>query len=165
MARADTSLNAPAIDAFIGRSKSWPAAGVRLAFACIIAGLLLSTNAAAQGVPAACPAGLDTADIVAHDFQVSFCELCDIGTVRLVIENPYRPRDDADFSDIVISDDLMISGLTYLPGTTRFNATNIAPPPLVEPVISGANGSVLTWNVSDQFVMPAQALGGGGNRA
>jgi len=164
MARADTSLNAPAIDALTGRGKSLFAAAVRLAFACIAAGLLLSANAAAQDVPAACPADLDTANIVAHDFQVSFCELCDIGTVRLVIENPYRPRDDADFSDIVISDDLMISGLTYLPGTTRFNATNIAPPPLVEPVISGANGSVLTWNLSDQFVMPAQA-GGGGNRA
>ena len=85
---------------------------------------------------------------------------------RLVIENPYRQQDDADFSDIVISEDLQIAGLTYLPGTTRFTADNIAPPPLVEPVVSGINGSVLTWTLSDQFVMPDQAGGGGGgNRA
>ena len=81
----------------------------------------------------------------------------------LIIENPYRNQDDVDFSDIVVTENLIISGLTYLPGTTRFVATNIAPPPLVEPVVSGANGSVLTWTLSDQYVMDAPN-GGFGNQ-
>lgn len=120
-----------------------------------LAALFWSTASTAQGVPASCPNNLATADIIDHDFGVSFCELCDIGTVRLVIENPYRSQDDVDFSNIVVTDDLMISGLTYLPGTTRFDATNIGPPPLVEPVVSGPNGSVLTWTLSDQYVIDA----------
>ena len=50
--------------------------------------VLWSGEAAAQGVPASCPNDLATADIINHDFAVSFCELCDIGTVRIEIENP-----------------------------------------------------------------------------
>ncbi len=124
--------------------------------------LFCSAQASAQGVPANCPSDLATADIIEHDFSVSFCELCGVGTVRLVVENPYRSSDDADFSDIVVTEDLMISGLTYLPGTTRFDTDNIAPPPLVEPVVSGPNGSVLTWTLSDQWIMDAPS-GSSGN--
>ena len=120
--------------------------------------LLLSTEATAQ-VPASCPSSLATIDIIEHDFSVSFCELCGVGTARLVVENPYRRSDDVDFSDIVVVDNLAISGLTYVPGSTRFDATNVAPPPLVEPVVSGPNGSILTWNLSDAFVMDASPSG------
>ena len=124
--------------------------------ACVAAfALLFWSGFASAQVPPNCPADLPTANIIEHDFSVSFCELCDVGTVRMVIENPYRQQDDADFSDLVVTEDLQISGLTYLPGTTRFTATNIAPPPLVEPVVSGPNGSVLTWTLSDQWVMDA----------
>lgn len=128
-----------------------------------LASLLWSTESVAQGVPASCPSNLATADIITHDFSVSFCELCATGTVRLVVENPYRNADDVDFTNIVITEDLRISGLTYLPGTTRFDATNIAAPPLVEPVVSGANGSLLTWTLSDQYVMDGPN-GGFGNQ-
>jgi len=117
--------------------------------------LLWSAESSAQAVPANCPANLATADIINHDFSVSFCELCDVGTVRMEIENPYRRQDDVDFSDIVVTENLNISGLTYLPGTTRFFGNNIAAPPLVEPVVSGANGSILTWTLSDQYVIAA----------
>ncbi len=126
--------------------------------------LLLSAEASAQAVPPNCPSSLATIEIIEHDFTVSFCELCTVGTVRLVVENPYRQQDDADFSDIVITENLMISGLTYLPGTTRFSTINVAPPPLVEPVVSGPNGSVLTWTLSDQYVMDAPPNGGPGNQ-
>ena len=127
-----------------------PAAGT---FAGLAAGLLLLANPAAAQVPATCPSNLATADLIQHDFAVSFCELCEVGTVRMVIENPYRASDDVDFADIVVTEDLQISGLTYLPGTTRFTATNMAPPPLVEPIVSGTNGSVLTWTLADTFTM------------
>ena len=112
-------------------------------------------EASAQAVPPSCPSDLPTANSGDHDVAVSVSELCDVGTVRLVVENPYRPQDDADFSDLVVTEDLQISGLTYLPGTTRFFATNVAPPPLVEPVVSGLNGSVLTWTLSNQWLLPA----------
>lgn len=115
-------------------------------------------------MPASCPSSLATADIIEHDFSVSFCELCEVGTVRMVIENPYRNSDDADFSDVVITEDLQISGLTYVPGTTQFTTDNIAAPPLVEPTVSGSNGSVLTWTLDGSWVMDTPANNSFGNR-
>ena len=90
-------------------------AGLALLFAVV----LFSVPASAQAVPANCPSGLATADLIDHDFSVSFCELCEIGTVRIEIENPFRNNDDADFSDIVVTENLLASGLTYVPGTTN----------------------------------------------
>ena len=110
MSRAGTPESAHVEERTTRKSVAMSVAFVRAVFAALATGLLLSTQVYAQGVPASCPANLNLANIIEHDFQISFCELCDIGTVRLVIENPYRQQDDADFSDIVISDDLQISG-------------------------------------------------------
>jgi hypothetical protein len=99
--------------------------------------VLWSAAATAQGVPANCPKDLAMADIIDHDFSVSFCELCGVGTVSLIVESPYRQQDDVDFSNIVITEDLRSSGLTYVPNSTRFTTTNVAPPPVVEPAVSG----------------------------
>jgi len=133
-------------------------------FQMVLVVLLWSTQANAQSIPPNCPANLATADIIEHDFSVSFCELCDTGTVRVVIENRYDASDDVDFSEIVVTEDLLLSGLTYVPGTTQFQASNVALPPLVEPVVSGANGSVLTWTLSDQYEMDAPRSNRPGNR-
>ena len=67
--------------------------------------LLQSNEAVAQA--ASCPANLGTANAIDHDLTVSFCELCEVGTVRIEIENPFGNNDDADFSDIVITEDLL----------------------------------------------------------
>jgi hypothetical protein len=115
--------------------------------------LLLAAPASAQ--PATCPPELATVDIIDHDFSVSFCELCDVGTVRIVVDNPLGPPDDVDFSEIVVTEDLLASGLTYVPGTTTFSGSNITLPPVVEPAVSGPNGSVLTWTLDPGFTMPA----------
>ena len=128
-----------------------------------LAAFLWSTETVAQGIPANCPANLATANIIDHDLSASFCELCGVGTVRLEIENPYRSNDDVDFSDIVITENLAASGLTYVPGTTSFITSNVGPPPPVEPVVSGPNGSVLTWTLSDQFVLEGAPNGGPAN--
>ena len=122
--------------------------------------LLWSGGASAQGVPANCPADLQTANIINHDFSVSFCELCGVGTVRLEIENPYRNSDDADFSDLIITEDLLASGLTYVPGTTSFSTNVGGPPPVVEPFVNGPNGSVLTWVIDSSFVLQDRPNGG-----
>jgi hypothetical protein len=66
-----------------------------------LAALLLGAERAwAQPVPDGCPAELGTADVIRHDFSISFCELCDVGTVRIVIENPFRGPNALDFSNI-----------------------------------------------------------------
>jgi hypothetical protein len=129
--------------------------------ALLLAGMLFSLPASAQAIPPSCPSGLATTDLIDHDFSVSFCELCEIGTVRIEIENPFRNNDDADFSDIVVTENLLASGLTYVPGTTSFDTDNVPTPPVVEPVVSGTNGSVLTWTLSDQFVMDTRSNGAG----
>jgi hypothetical protein len=124
--------------------------------------LFSAEDAAAQA--ASCPANLGTANVIDHNLSVSFCELCEVGTVRIEVENPFRNSDDADFSDIVITENLLASGLTYVPGSTQFFGSGITPPPVVQPSVGGANGSVLTWTLSDQFVLPTRPNNGGGNQ-
>ncbi|MDH3641153.1 MAG: DUF11 domain-containing protein, partial [Gammaproteobacteria bacterium] len=130
----------------------------------IAMGCLLCFSQLAQADGPTCPAALHSANAISHDLSVSFCELCDIGTVRLVVENPFRASDDADFSNIVVTEDLLASGLTYVPGSTSFSTTNVAAPPVVEPVVSGANGSVLTWTLDAGFVMDGSPSGNPGTR-
>jgi hypothetical protein len=129
--------------------------------ALLLAGILFSLPASAQAIPPSCPSSLATTDLIDHDFSVSFCELCEIGTVRIEIENPFRDNDDADFSDIVVTENLLASGLTYVPGSTSFDTDNVPTPPVVEPAVSGTNGSVLTWTLSNQFVMDTRSNGAG----
>jgi len=88
-----------------------------------LAAVIWSAEAAAT-----CPKSLAPAEIIDHDFKVSFCELCDIGTVTLIIENPYQKNDDVDLSDLVITEDLQNSGFAYVPNSTRFSTKNVATP-------------------------------------
>ena len=130
-----------------------PATGVAAGLA---AGLLLLANpAAAQLIPDTCPSNLNTTSLIEHDLSASFCELCEVGTVRLVIENPYRASDDVDFTAIVVTENLQDSGLTYVPGTTSFTGSNITPPLPVEPVVTDTNGRLLTWTLPAGFTMDA----------
>ena len=121
-----------------------------------LAALLATAEPASAQVPSTCPPQLGTEALVDHDFSVSFCELCDIGTVSIVVDNPFDPFDDLDFSALVISEDLRASGLTYVPFTTSFTGVNVAAPPVVEPAVSGPNGSFLTWTVEPSFVLEAR---------
>ncbi len=130
----------------------------------VMSALLMFSADDARAQAASCPANLATADVIDHDFSVSFCELCEEGTVRIEIENPFGSNDDADFSDIVIIEDLLASGLTYVPGTTQFTAVGVVPPPPVEPIVSGANGSILNWTLSNSFVLPTPPNNGNGNQ-
>lgn len=122
-------------------------------------------RAAAQVVPATCPAALGTADLIDHDLSVSFCELCSTGTVRIEIENPFDAGDDLDFADVVVAEDLQASGLTYVPNSTTFSTDNVATPAVVQPAVSGPNGRILTWDLSSSgFTLPGRN-GGAGNKA
>ena len=53
-------------------------------FACAF---LVFAAGSAQAQDASCPVNLGTANVIDHDFSVSFCELCETGTVRIEVEN------------------------------------------------------------------------------
>ncbi|MFP6608532.1 MAG: hypothetical protein VCC19_18335, partial [Myxococcota bacterium] len=126
--------------------------------------LLAVANGASAQVPPTCPPDLGAETLVEHRFNVSFCELCDTGTVRIRVTNPFNPLENIDFAEIVVSEDLRASGLTYVPFTTTFSGVNVAPPPVVEPGVSGLNGSLLTWTLDPGFVLEAQASFGNQQR-
>jgi len=102
---------------------------IRFVLRLSLALLLPLGTAQAQTVPATCPASLGNADLIDHDLDpnVSFCELCGVGTVRIEVVNPFTPgANDIDFANLVITEDLLGSGLTYVANSTRFTGNNIS---------------------------------------
>ena len=89
---------------------------------------------------------------IGHDLTNSYCEMCSYGYVTIVISNPYE---GVDMTGMRVVENLGSSGLTFAPAaptpvTYRVNGGT----PLVgsAPIVSGANGSTLTW---DQAQIPA----------
>jgi uncharacterized repeat protein (TIGR01451 family) len=110
---------------------------------------LPADRANAQTVPPGCPSELGAPNaVISHSSSASFCELCATGHVRIQIANPFDRETDVNFTDIVIRENLISSGLTYVPNTTSFSGNNIAVPANFEPSVSGSNGSILTWDFS-----------------
>ncbi|MCP5040352.1 MAG: hypothetical protein GY944_04930 [bacterium] len=138
--------------------KARGARGTLLTLLCAVM-FLLALPATAQTVPAGCPASLGTADLIDHDFSVSFCELCSQGTARIVIENPIASSENVDLSEIVISEDLRASGLTYVSSSTTFTGGNVAAPSVVEPTVGPPDGSVLTWTLAPAFTLAGDPPG------
>jgi len=127
--------------------------------------LALGPAAARAQVPPGCPAELGTVSIVRHDLAASFCELCEEGTVRIVVESPFDQGDGVgDLSELVVTGDLGSSGLTYVPGSTSFSGTGISVPAPVEPSVGGPDGSVLTWDLSSGGPVLEPRPGGVGSR-
>lgn len=130
-----------------------------------LAVLGLAQSARAQAVPGTCDPQLGTADLIDHDLSVSFCELCTTGTVRIAIDNPFDAGDDLDFSELVVVEDLQASGLTYVPNSTTFSGANITVPGVVQPTVSGANGRILTFDLTATSLTLPGRNGGAGNKA
>lgn len=115
--------------------------------AMITMGLLLPAGDARANCLAD-PAGFS---VVSHDLASSYCELCGIGQIRIVVSNP----DTQQLTSIDIVEDLSASGLEYVAGSTVFNGV---PMPAANPTIAA---SVLTWTTTE---IPALAsLSGGAN--
>jgi uncharacterized repeat protein (TIGR01451 family)/fimbrial isopeptide formation D2 family protein len=77
--------------------------------------------------------------------SVSYCELCGYGYVTIILSNPYI---GADMTNMTVVENLRTSGLTYeptAPTPMRYSVNGGALQVGGAPVISGANGSVLTW--------------------
>jgi len=112
-----------------------------------------------ESVLAVCTPGLATDSYIQHDLASSYCELCGVGPIRIRVSNP---RSSDDLSDIVVTEDLRATGLTYVPGSTAFVGINVAAPAPFDPVVSGVNGSILTWTFPPAFVLQGQP--GAGNQ-
>jgi len=76
-----------------------------------------------------------------HNLVSSFCELCGVGSVRLTAQN----MGGISLTNISLTDDLMASGLTYVPGSTQISIDGGAPVAAGNPIVSGANGQILNW--------------------
>jgi large repetitive protein len=79
----------------------------------------------------------------------SYCELCGIGEVRLLVAN----AGGISLTNVNIVSDLLASGLTYA-GTTQielsFDGTTFGAPIAANgPVLSGANNQILTWSPAE----------------
>ncbi len=110
---------------------------------------------------AVCSPALSSNSFIQHDLAASYCELCGVGPVRVRVTNPRGNGDD--LSNIVVVEDLRNSGLTYVPGSTTFVGINVAAPAAFNPVVSGPNGSILTWTFPPGFTLDGQP-GGASNK-
>ncbi|HEX7045565.1 MAG TPA: hypothetical protein VF203_13245, partial [Burkholderiales bacterium] len=103
---------------------------------------------------AACP--LNTS--ITHRLPVSYCELCGTGTVTIRFNYPSN-NNSPDLTNLVITEDLGSSGLTYVPGTTSFSVASGPAPAPVAPTVSGPNGSVLMWNLGSYVLQNGSGPG------
>jgi uncharacterized repeat protein (TIGR01451 family)/fimbrial isopeptide formation D2 family protein len=108
---------------------------------CAFVPLVLPIEQALGAMPGSCTPDAGVA-FIEHDLSISWCELCGEGEVHLSISNPLG----VDLTNLTVREDLRVSGLTYVPGSTRFVGTYVITPGAFEPTVSGTNNSVLTWS-------------------
>jgi len=88
--------------------------------------------------------GLSTS-VVSHNAFTSFCEFCGDGEVRLIVQNP----ENTALQDITIVEDLLASGLTYIPGSTTTTSGTANDPDI--------NGTKLTWTKAELSALASLA--------
>ena len=82
---------------------------------------------------------------LSHDSNNSFCELCNEGEIRLLVTN----TGSVLLTDVDVTENLMASGLTYVPNSTSYLVDGVAgPAPLAEPVVGGLNGELINWTAA-----------------
>jgi len=114
---------------------------IHAAFAAL---LLLLAAAGASAAP--CDIKNNAPPFIRHDLTDSYCELCSFGYITIIISNPYER---VDMTDMTVVEDLGSSGLTFDPTAPNPMTYQVNSGPLLvgsAPIISGANGSILTWN-------------------
>ena len=79
-----------------------------------------------------------------HDSNNSFCELCNEGEIRLLVTN----TGSVLLTDVDVYENLLASGLTYVPNSTTYLVDGVPAAPIAEPVVSGINGEVINWSAA-----------------
>jgi large repetitive protein len=111
---------------------------------CALALILLAQAASA----APCDLKNNAPAFIRHDLTESFCELCSYGYITIIISNPYE---GVDMTAMTVVEDLRNSGLTFAsdaPTPVRYSVNGGPLQSGGAPIISGTNGSVLTWTAS-----------------
>ena len=128
------------------RSKLIDWAGLSRQIKLLALALVLSAGAGQAWAQAQCNLKNNAPALIQHDLTASYCELCGFGYVSVVVTNPYQ---GATMVGMGVVENLGASGLTYAPAAPTPVRYSINGGPLVAgpaPAVSGANGSVLTWN-------------------
>ena len=128
----------------IGAFTKGTARAVRLCLA--VFAILLPLHGA---LAAPCDIKNNTPPFIEHDLANSWCELCGYGYVRIVVSNPYS---GASMTGLTVTENLASSGLTYAPTAPNPARYSVNGAPLVNggvPVVSGANGQILTWTSTE----------------
>lgn len=115
-------------------------------------GLFVLFFQAAYAIAAPCDIKNSPPPFIRHDLtasvatSVSYCELCNYGYVTIIVTNPYDLN--TNMTSMTVVENLRSSGLTYepsAPNPVRYSVNGGALQVGSAPVVSGVNGSILTW--------------------
>ena len=106
-------------------------AGFTMVFFCILTCMPWQSAFASHGTCSDNPNLFS--NVISYDLSSSYCELCGVGEVRIVITNPSR----GDMENFTVTHDFLASGLEYVPGSTQGGS---------DPSISGTQ---LTWSSTE----------------
>ena len=81
------------------------------------------------------------ANVISHDLTFSYCELCGIGQVSILLSNPSNITLDT----MTVTENLGASGLTHVAGSTTVSINGGGFAATGDPVITGGSNQTLTW--------------------
>ena len=83
---------------------------------------------------------------IAHDLSQSYAELCDGGEITIRVTHPDRT---ADLTNLIITEDLLLSGMQYVDDSTSFTVRHGSAPAAANPNIVG---SQLIWDLGSYIL-------------
>lgn len=83
-------------------------------------------------------------NVISHDLSFSYCELCGIGQVSILLSNPSNVTLDS----ITVTENLGASGLTHVAGSTTVSINGGGFVATGDPVVSGGSNQILTWTTA-----------------
>lgn len=80
-------------------------------------------------------------NVISHDLGFSYCELCGIGQVSILLRNP----SNITLDNMTVTENLGASGLTHVAGSTTVSINGGGFAATGDPVVSGGSNQILTW--------------------
>lgn len=115
---------------------------VRYLFVALLPLLALISPAVVSAAPVTTSCGnAPFTNVISHNLTFSYCELCGIGQVSILLTNP----SNVVLNNLNVTENLGASGLTRVAGTTTYSINGGGFAATGDPLVSGASGEVLTW--------------------
>lgn len=80
-------------------------------------------------------------NVISHNLASSYCALCGTGQVSILLTNP----SNTVLENLTVTENLGASGLTHVSGSTTVSVNGAAFVATGNPLVSGADGEILTW--------------------